>query len=302
MTGLSAAEREQWRASVAAVAARCAAGGQWDALFDLGVAETGLEDLAVAIEECGAIPAAAPLLGHMFGVRALHHASASPERDRLLAAAIGGRHRVALVLPEGFALEGGAADTFVVAGPEPAIVAAHAVARRALSTLDHTRPLWRVESPEPAALPELLRAELAALVAADSVGGARAVLEGAVQYARQRRQFGRPIGSFQAVKHRLADVSSLVDGAGAALGYALRRLDAGAPDAVLAASVAKLAAVDAYRASAEAAIQTYGGIGFTWEHPAHIYLKRAHTNGQLAGGAALHLALVADRAGIGPRT
>ncbi|GAA3278646.1 hypothetical protein Dvina_12745 [Dactylosporangium vinaceum] len=302
MTGLSAAEREQWRASVAAVAARCAAGGRWDALFDLGVAETGLEDLAVAIEECGAIPAASPLLGHMFGVRALHHTPASPERDRLLAAAIGGRHRVALVLPEGFALEGGAADTFVVAGPEPAIVAAHAVVRRALSTLDHTRPLWRVESPEPGALPELLRAELAALVAADSAGGARAVLEGAVQYARQRLQFGRPIGSFQAVKHRLADVSSLVDGAGAALGYALRRLDAGAPDAVLAASVAKLAAVDAYRASAEAAIQTYGGIGFTWEHPAHIYLKRAHTNGQLAGGAALHLALVADRAGIGPRT
>ncbi|MFI5909314.1 acyl-CoA dehydrogenase family protein [Dactylosporangium sp. NPDC051541] len=285
MTGLSASEREQWRASVAATVARCAAAGSWDALFDLGVADIGLEDLGVAIEECGAVPFATPLLGHMFGVRALRRAPAH-------------RHRVALVLPEGFALEGGTADTFVTA--TGAAIPASGVTRRPLSTLDPTRVLWRVEWPEPVPeLPERLRSELAALVAADSIGGARAVLRGAVEYARQRLQFGRPIGSFQAVKHRLADISSQLDGAVAAVGYALRRLDEDAEDASLAASVAKLAATDAYLAAAEGAIQTYGGIGFTWEHPAHIYLKRAHTNSQLGGNTERHLELVADRAGLG---
>ncbi|WP_433085768.1 acyl-CoA dehydrogenase family protein [Dactylosporangium sp. CA-052675] len=301
MSQLSAAERDAWRASVAAVVARCAAGGSWDALFDLGVAEIGLEDLAVAIEECGAVPVATPLLGHMFGLRALHAAPASPERDRLLA----GRQRLALVLPGGWVLEGGAADWFVVAaGTGLSVVPAGRADRRPLSTLEPSRVLWRVEFDGSAATrlgdwhEERLRAELAALVAADSIGGARAVLRDVVAYARQRMQFGRPIGSFQAVKHRLADVSSQLDGAVAAVEYALRRLDLGAPDATPAASVAKLAAVDAYLAVAEGAIQTYGGIGFTWEHPAHIFLKRAHTNSQLVGGAASHLELVAGLAGI----
>ncbi|MGI5174813.1 acyl-CoA dehydrogenase family protein [Dactylosporangium sp. CA-152071] len=314
MSQLSAAERDQWRSSVAAVVARCTPSGNWDALFDLGVAELGLEDLAVAIEECGAVPAATPLLGHMFGLRALRAAPASPERDRLLAGAVSGRHRVALVPADGgrtYVLEGGAADTFVIAtGPDLFVVPADArgVVRRPLPTLDPSRVLWHVEFHGAVTTPlgrdgewkaERLRSELAALVAADSIGGARAVLRGAVDHARQRMQFGRPIGSFQAVKHRLADVSSQLDGTVAAVDHAVRRLDADAPDSALAAAVAKLAAADAYLAAAEGAIQTYGGIGFTWEHPAHIFLKRAHTNGQLAGGAALHLELVADRAGIG---
>ncbi|WP_433059026.1 acyl-CoA dehydrogenase family protein [Dactylosporangium sp. CS-033363] len=288
MSPLSVAEREAWRASVAAVVQR---GASWEALADLGVTETGFEDLGVAIEECGAVAVATPLLGHMFGLLALR---AAPLPGRL-----------ALVLPEGYALDGGAADWFaIVDGSRLSVVPADRVARRPLSTLDPTRVLWRVEFDESAVTHvgecdgERLRAELAALVAADSIGGARAVLRDAVAYAQQRLQFGRPIGSFQAVKHRLADLSSRLDGAVASVGYALRRLDLDAPDASLAASVAKLAATEAYLAAAEGAIQTYGGIGFTWEHPAHVFLKRAHTNSQLAGGAASHLELVAGRAGI----
>ncbi|MEV4509284.1 acyl-CoA dehydrogenase family protein [Dactylosporangium sp. NPDC049525] len=335
MSGLSGPERTQWRSSVAAVVARCASGGAWDALFDLGVLDTGgLEDLAVAIEECGAVTVATPLLGHVFGLRALYCAPASPIRDRLVDGGVSGRERLALAAggisatPIGddwalhgetrYVLECGAADWLVVEattsdGPGAFVVPADAigVTRRPLPTLDPSRVLWRADFHGAAATllgmdtgrhVERLRSELATLVAADSIGGARAVLGDAVEHARQRMQFGRPIGSFQAVKHRLADVSSQLDGAVAAVGYALRRLDLGAPDAALAASVAKLAAADAYLTAAEGAIQTYGGIGFTWEHPAHIHLKRAYTNSQLAGGAALHLDLVADRAGIGSYT
>jgi acyl-CoA dehydrogenase len=121
---------------------------------------------------------------------------------------------------------------------------------------------------------DLLHRALAGL-AAEQVGGAQRVLEMAVEYARTRYQFGRPIGSFQAIKHRCADMLIDVERARAAADAALRAVDSAPAELPLAAAVAGTFCSDAYFAAAASNIQVHGGIGFTWEHPAHLYYRRA---------------------------
>ncbi|MFF9506591.1 acyl-CoA dehydrogenase family protein [Streptomyces sp. NPDC014724] len=136
-----------------------------------------------------------------------------------------------------------------------------------------------------------------AALAAEQVGAAGRCLELTVAYARDRVQFGRPIGSFQAVKHRLADAYVLVESArSAALGAAFAAdQDPGALPR--AAAVAKSVCSEAFSAVAGEMIQLHGGIGITWEHDAHRYFKRAHGAGELFGSAARHRARLA--AGLG---
>ncbi|MCM3921144.1 acyl-CoA/acyl-ACP dehydrogenase [Frankia sp. AiPs1] len=112
-------------------------------------------------------------------------------------------------------------------------------------------------------------------LAAEQIGGAEHCLEQAVDHAKRRHQFGRPIGSFQAVKHQLASVLMDVEAAKAATVFALGALEHESPDAATMVHVAKAAASDAFFHAAGALIQTLGGIGYTWEHPAHLYLRRA---------------------------
>jgi acyl-CoA dehydrogenase len=119
-------------------------------------------------------------------------------------------------------------------------------------------------------------------VAADSVGVGSAALALAVSWAGEREQFGRPIGSFQAVSHRCADMAVALEGA-RGLVMAAADSDADAHDAELLVELAAAAALDAAVAAAEAAIQIHGGIGFTWEHPAHLLLRRARANAVLVG-------------------
>ncbi len=112
-------------------------------------------------------------------------------------------------------------------------------------------------------------------LSADALGAARRALDLSVAYAGERKQFGRPIGSFQAIKHKLADMYVLVQGAAAALTGAARAVDASAPDAARLSSVAAAYVRDAATKVTGDAIQVHGGIGYTWEHECHRLFKRA---------------------------
>ncbi len=182
----------------------------------------------------------------------------------------------------------------------------HALERRAQSTLDQTRrqavinltatPATRVA----ASTEDLTRALAfaAAALAAEQVGGAQRCLDQAVGYAKVRHQFGRPIGSFQAIRHRCADLMLEIECARGAAQYAAHAADA-LPEALpAAAALAKAHCSEVYERAAAANIQLHGGIGFTWEHPAHMYFKRAKSSAQLLGDADHHRRLLADRVGL----
>jgi alkylation response protein AidB-like acyl-CoA dehydrogenase len=141
-------------------------------------------------------------------------------------------------------------------------------------------------------------ADLAATaITAEQVGGARRCLELTVEYAKTRVQFGRPIGSFQAVKHRLADLLVLVESADSASQAAARAWADNSDDASMLASLAKSYCSEAYRQVSAETIQLHGGIGFTWEHPAHRYFKHAQATSALFGDPSYHRQRLADQLG-----
>jgi alkylation response protein AidB-like acyl-CoA dehydrogenase len=128
----------------------------------------------------------------------------------------------------------------------------------------------------------------AVLSAADSLGAGERLLEMTVGYVKVREQFGRPLGSFQSVKHKVADMLTTLKGARAATYYAAMALDAGVAGATVAASVAKAFTAEGVAALAGQALQAHGGIGFTWEHDLHLYLRRVKVNEMLYGAPAEH--------------
>lgn len=216
-------------------------------------------------------------------------------------------------------VDGADADLFVVvargpAGPVLAVVDAGAagVARTALEALDFTRPLARVRLTgvrvDPAGRPDLsarlvvAQAQAISCLAAEQVGAARACLEMSAEYATLRRQFDRPIGSFQAIKHRLADMLVAVELAEAAVlgavGSDFANVGA-ASDVVSAAAVARVLASRAAMFAAAESVQIHGGIGFTWEHVLHRYFRRAKSSELLLGDTALHCETVAAEL-VGP--
>jgi alkylation response protein AidB-like acyl-CoA dehydrogenase len=142
-----------------------------------------------------------------------------------------------------------------------------------------------------------LNAGLAAL-AAEQVGGARRLLEMSVEYAKVREQFGRPIGSFQAIKHKCADMLVEVESSTSAAYAAGAALDENSSESALLASLAKAYCSEAYCHVAAENIQIHGGIGFTWEHDAHLYLKRAKSAELLFGAPVRHRARLAALVGI----
>jgi alkylation response protein AidB-like acyl-CoA dehydrogenase len=123
---------------------------------------------------------------------------------------------------------------------------------------------------------------------AEMLGGAAHVLDLAVEYAKDRVQFDRPIGSFQAVKHRCADMLVDVEGMRSATYWAAWCLAAEAPDASIAASTAKIWSADASKRVMASSLQVHGGVGFTWEHDLHLFLKRAQLDQLAFGDAAFH--------------
>ena len=174
-----------------------------------------------------------------------------------------------------------------------------AVQRTPLVTLDLTRPQATVELTDaPARLiagpdeaTRVIEHALqvgSTLLAAEQVGAATHLLNLSVEYAKSRLQFGRPIGSFQAVKHRLAEGMVDLEHARSAAYHAVWALTDGSDDPALAASIAQALASAAFSRIAADTIQVHGGIGFTWEHQAHLYFKRATTDAALLGGAEAH--------------
>jgi alkylation response protein AidB-like acyl-CoA dehydrogenase len=186
------------------------------------------------------------------------------------------------------------------------------VERRALPTLDQTRRLAEIRlhevrvprsallGAEGAAAAPLLRAlDLAAVaLAAEQVGGAQRCLDLAVEYAKSRVQFGRPIGSFQAIQHKCADMLLRVESARSASQWAACVAAQGGEDLALAASLAKSYCSEAYFFCAAECLQIHGGVGFTWEYDVHLHLKRAQGGQVLLGDPAWHRERVAQRIGL----
>ena len=181
--------------------------------------------------------------------------------------------------------------------------------RTALATMDQTRKQAKLEFDGVQA--ELLGTagagwdalsktldQAAVALCNEMVGGAQYVLDESVQYAKDRVQFGRPIGSFQAIKHKCADMLLETESAKSAAYYAAWAAAEDNDDLPVVASLAKAYCSDAYFHSAAENIQIHGGIGFTWEHDAHLYFKRAKSSEILFGDATYHRELLAQRIGI----
>ena len=178
-----------------------------------------------------------------------------------------------------------------------------------LPTIDQTRRQARLDfaaaparliGADGAAGPVIERtlATAAVLLGAEQLGGASKALEMAVDYAGLRAQYGRPIGSFQGIKHLCADMLVDLESAYSALYEALWTLEAGTADVALSAAVARIFCTDAYTRITGDCIQVHGGIGFTWEHPAHLYFKRAKSSEVLLGTPAQHRGRVATLLGL----
>src|SRR5580693_2716010 len=186
---------------------------------------------------------------------------------------------------------------------------ANGLTRQALPTLDQTRKLARLSfNHTPARLvgePGAARAVLdhtldvaAVALAAEQLGGAQRALDMAVAYAKVRQQFGRPIGSFQAIKHRCADLLLEVESLRSAVGYAAAAVSGSSSELAVLAPLVKAYASDTYFHVAAANIQIHGGIGFTWEHDAHLYLKRAKASELFLGDGSYHRERLATRIGL----
>lgn len=214
----------------------------------------------------------------------------------LLPPLIDGSKRATLVTDAEFVLDGQLADGFITTAGEKAFWVERSDAEvTPHETVDGTRRTASVGIPEgagielgsTAGLQEVIDAATAAL-SAESVGGMQRVLDMTVDYAKVRTQFGREIGSFQVVKHRLADVLIKLESSRSAAYYAAWANGARAADAAFSASVAKAYVSDAYMWVAGEGIQLHGGIGYTWEHDAHLWFKRAVTNASLLGDSEFH--------------
>lgn len=161
--------------------------------------------------------------------------------------------------------------------------------RRFATVALETAPARRIGGDVQQALTSV-RDTACAVLAAEQVGAAAEALALTVAYSKERVQFGRPIGSFQALKHRMADMHVLVEAARSACYAAGDALDAGSSDAPDAALTAKVYCSEAFETVAAEMIQLHGGIAITWEHDAHLYFKRAHSSSQLFGMPHEHLA------------
>ena len=283
----------------------------WDEIVELGwpdIAEFGIVELAVLAEELGYALAPSPLAAH-WAAKLLH-----PELD--------GRGTVAMWDADGSAdpetptlrVDGGnltgtkiavpnadVADTIVVTaeGGRHFAVRAEAATIEPARALDATRPLFTVRfdgTPGEELLGEHFgRAwhAIAVMAAAESVGVAARVSLTTVEYAKERKQFGRPIGSYQAVSHACAQMFLETEGARSVTYWAAWALDHDPDIAYMAANCAKAYASDAAVNVARSALQVHGGIGFTWEHDLHLFLKRAEANAHAFGDARWHREQVA---------
>jgi alkylation response protein AidB-like acyl-CoA dehydrogenase len=185
-------------------------------------------------------------------------------------------------------------------GPAVFVVDREHAQCRYTETVDRSRALYQVTF-QGAPAQRLANSDISRAIdiatvslAAETLGAARWILDTTVQYAKVREQFGVPIGSFQAVQHKCADDLLDLERAWAATYWAAMCLDADDAEAARATAIAKAAACDAARKVAKDGIQIHGGIGYTWEHDLHLYIRRVYAAEGLLGGAEEHRARLAD--------
>ena len=261
-----------------------------------------LTDLCLFLEETGAVAAPGPFFATtvLWAPLAGHHA---------------GTGTVALAGANGeWTVNGEPVKTFVldadlvervafVVGTEdrPRLGIGAPGNRREVGMLDPSRRVFEVTVPDdlqtteldPSTLRELLARAWVAL-AAEMLGTSRWIFDHSLEYAKHREQFGRPIGSFQALQHKLANMALVHERAWAAVYYAAMTIDAGDPERFRAAHVAKATAGEAARLCGKDGIQIHGGVGFTWEHDLHLFLRRSFGSEHLLGTTDWHYDQLAD--------
>ena len=243
---------------------------------DLGGAGGELADAAAVLEELGRGLVPTPLFATTLAELALLAADA-PDTDSLEQLAAGALIGT-VVFDSRYVVSGDVADV-VLSAEDGRVLRWTDVTAEPLTPLDPTRRLARLSAGDKAVVgPDPGLADIAAvLLAAEQIGAAARCLELTVEYTKTRVQFGRAIGSFQALKHRMADMYVAVQSARAVVGDALADLNP------VSAALARLAASEAFCSVAGEAVQLHGGIAITWEHDMQLYFKRAHSSAQLFG-------------------
>jgi alkylation response protein AidB-like acyl-CoA dehydrogenase len=249
---------------------------------ELGGAGGELADAAVVLEELGKALVPTPLLGTTLAELALL-ATDEPDAEAVERLAEGTSIGT-VVFDPGYVVNGDIADV-VVAADGTRLTRWTTFTAHRVDTMDLTRRLARVESTDSADIgaDPGLGGIAAILVAAEQIGATTKCLDLTVEYTKARVQFGRPIGSFQALKHRMADLYVAVQSARAVVN------DAIAEPSPTSAALARVAASEAFSKVAAEAVQMHGGIAITWEHDIQLYFKRAHGSAQLLGPPREHL-------------
>lgn len=285
---------------------------------EYGGAGASFVETAVVLEELGGSLSSVPVYSSALATAALIESGDDDAASRLLPGIAAGEQVVALCWADTagwsspgvraeagllsgtahYVLDGECADHLIVLAGTDAGPTVHEVDARAegititpLPVLDPTRPLSRIAFDNVPAtsitarsgMIGALRAAAWALLSAEQVGGAARALDLTVSYSRERRQFGRAIGSFQALKHRMADMYALVETSRSISKAAIDALAFGSADAAELAAAAHVHCSEAYATVAGEAIQLHGGIGITWEHDIQLYFKRAQSSSQLFG-------------------
>ncbi len=283
----------------------------WPGIFigeEHGGQELGVLELAILSEELGYALAPAPFLSNAAAGLVIQHAGSDDQKGRWLPGIASGEERGTVAYLKDGAAElvpdvDSASIVVVVEGSNASVVPASEAEAARDDTIDSTRRFSRVQAPNGAG--EALEGDatraidaIAVAISAELVGVSQRAMEMAVEYAKDRQQFGRPIGVHQGVSHRCAQMLLEVESARSAALYAGWAADHEPDTLALAAAMAKAYASDCGWRVTASSLQVHGGIGFTWEHDLHFFLKRAKTDAHLFGTASEHRERVAELAGL----
>ncbi|RTL63354.1 MAG: acyl-CoA dehydrogenase [Pseudonocardiaceae bacterium] len=282
---------------------------------DLGGTGAGPVELVVVMAELGRVLACEPVLSTVYAAEVLGSCDDPVASDWLVRIASGACVATVVtggrVVAQGDRLTGeaswvvdGASADLIVVGRHLVQADSPGLVRTPLPAFDQTRSLARLTFTDVAAIPftgaTSSRADDVALLAlaAEQIGGARECLRMATDHATNRHAFGRPIGSFQAIQHTCATLHLEIEAAWAALLHTAWTASVDGPDLPLLAATAAASASEVFVHAATENIQIHGGIGFTWEHPAHLYLRRARSSYELFGSPRLNRERAAALVGL----
>jgi alkylation response protein AidB-like acyl-CoA dehydrogenase len=262
----------------------------------------GMVELIVLCEELGFACAPLPFLANAAAGIAIESAGSDAQKERYLPGIASGEGRGAIG-DDAVVMDSEGAEVIVLFGADgPRLVPADGAALEPLDLIDQTRRYSRLTAGDGEPLEgdaEAASNRMIIAVAAELVGLGQRAMDMAVEYAKEREQFGRPIGAYQGVSHACAKMLYDVEEARSLTYAAAWAADAEPESLPLAAAMAKARASEAAWDVCKASIQVHGGIGFTWEHDLHFLLKRARADAQLFGTAGQHKERVAALSGLG---